>query len=131
MLMLSKSLYSIGEVAEMLQVTIATLRWWEKTFPMFKPNRLPSGLRRFTREDIKMASRIKELLYIKGLSIDAAVKMMNKTYRSPHYIRPECTTLRGVLKLLDEVEAITEDAHALAKIRAIVKFLNTLRDGKN
>lgn len=124
--MLSKSLYRIGEVAHMLKVTEAALRWWEKTFPMFNPNRLPSGQRRFTHEDVKMATRIKELLHVKGLSINAAIEMMNKTYRKsrPRYMR-KCTNAKEAIALLDEVTAITEDAHALAKIEAVVNFLSS------
>ena len=46
---------------------------------MFNPNRLPSGRRRFSEADVKMAGYIKELLYIKGLKVDAAIEFMNKT----------------------------------------------------
>lgn len=98
---------------------------------MFNPNRTKGGQRRFTEADVKMAERIKELLYVKGLSYDAAIKMLNKTYRTSFPIkRTVCKSLKGAVKLLDEVKAITEDAHAEAKLEAVVKFLNTLGDGR-
>ena len=122
-----KTLYSISNVAEMLAVPATTLRYWEEVFPMFNPNRLPSGRRRFTQADAKMAERIKELLYVKGMKIDAAIEVMNKTYRKypPRQLR-KCESAHDAISLLREVKAITEDAHALAKIDAIEKFLNSL-----
>lgn len=123
----SKRLYRIQEVSELLSIPATTLRWWEEVFPMFNPNRLPSGQRRFTEADVKMAGRIKELLYIKGLKIDAAIEMMNKTYRkaTPRRLR-KCQTPQDAIALLDEVKAITEDAHALAKIKSVEKWINGL-----
>lgn len=127
----SKRFYRINEVSELLTIPDTTLRWWEKVFPMFKPNRSSGGQRRFTEADVRMAERIKELLYIKGLSTDAAIEMMNKTYRKsrPRVLR-KCQASQDAIALLDEVKAITEDAHALAKIEAVVKFLNSLDDGE-
>ena len=121
----SKRFYTVTEVTELLTIPATTLRYWEEVFPMFNPNRLPSGRRRFTEADVKMAARIKELLYIKGMKTDAAIEMMNKTYRKsrPRRLR-NCQTAQDAIALLDEVKAITEDAHALAKIEAVVKFLS-------
>lgn len=121
----SKRYYAIAEVSEILALPATTLRYWERVFPMFNPNRLPSGQRRFTEADVKMAARIKELLYDKGMKIDVAVEVMNKTYRKsrPRVLR-KCQTPMDAIVLLDEVKAITEDAHALAKIEAVMKFLS-------
>ena len=123
----SKRFYTVTEVSELLAVPATTLRYWEEVFPMFNPNRLPSGRRRFTQTDVDMAARIKELLYEKGLKIDAAVEMMNKTYRKsrPRILR-KCETPQDAIVLLDEVKSITEDVHALAKIEAVINFLTTL-----
>lgn len=127
----SKRLYTIAEVSELLEVPATTLRYWEGEFPMFNPNRTTGGQRRFTEADVKMAARIKELLYVKGLSIEAAIVVMNKTYRkaTPRRLR-KCQSPQEAIVLLDEVKAITEDAHAMAKLDSVVKFLNALGDGK-
>lgn len=124
--MSSKRFYTVTQVSELLSVPASTLRWWEEVFPMFNPNRLPSGRRRFTEADVKMAEKIKELLYIKGMKTESAVILMNKTYRksAPRRLR-KCETPQDAIALLDEVKTITEDAHALAKIEAVVNFLNT------
>lgn len=125
--MLTKRFYTVTEVSNELKIPASTLRYWEEVFPMFKPNRLPSGRRRFTQADVKMAARIRELVYDKGLKIDAAIELMNKTYRKsrPRALR-KCQTPQNAIALLEEIKAITEDAHAIAKIEAVVKFLNTL-----
>lgn len=125
MIPLTKQYYSIGEVSKLLDVPIYTLWFWEKEFPMFNPNRTPKGTRRFTHEDIRMVEFIKELLYSKGLKIDAAVIVMNKTYRTqrPRNLR-KCNTPQDAVALLGEVKLILEDAHALAKIDAVIKFLS-------
>lgn len=122
-----KRFYRIQEVSELLSIPATTLRWWEDVFPMFNPNRTTGGQRRFTEADVKMAERIKELLYVKGLKVDAAIEMMNKTYRksAPRRLR-KCQTPMDAIVLLDEVKAITEDAHATAKLDSVMKYLNTL-----
>ncbi len=123
----SKRFYRITEVVALLGIPASTLRYWEDMFPMFNPNRLPSGRRRFTEADMKMAARIKELLYNKGLKIEAAIEVMSKTYRksAPRKLR-KCTTPGEAVALLDEVEAILEDKHAKAKIEAVENWIKSL-----
>lgn len=125
----SKRFYTISETSLLLAIPAGTLRYWESVIPMFKPNRTAGGQRRFTAADVKMAERIKELLHIKGLSIEAAIEVMNLTYRKsrPRRLR-KCKTTEDAIALLDEVKTITEDAHAMAKIEAVENFLKTLGD---
>lgn len=67
-----------------------------------------------------MAKRIKELLYDKGLKIDAAIKVLNATYRKcPPRRVPSCKTSDDALKLLKSVRDTIENAHAAAKIKAV------------
>lgn len=123
----SKRYYTIAEVSEMLDIPATTLRYWENVFPLYNPNRSAGGQRRFTQADVDMVKKIKELLYVKGLKVDAAIEFMNKTYRKarPRGLR-KCTTPSEAIALLDEVKDITEDAHALAKIEAVEKWINGL-----
>lgn len=127
----SKRFYTVTQASELLSVPASTLRWWEEVFPMFNPNRLPSGRRRFTEADVKMAEKIKELLHVKGMKTENAVILMNKTYRKsrPRRLR-KCETPQDAIALLDEVKAVLEDAHAEAKIEAVVNFLNTFGNVK-
>ncbi len=116
----TKTYYRIREVAAMLDIPDYTLRFWEDEFPMFNPDRTPKGQRRYTPEQVELAKRIKELLYDKGLKIDAAIKVLNGTYRKyPPRRVPKCKSAADALKLLDTVKSTLEDAHAVARIEAI------------
>lgn len=123
----TKQYYSIGEVSQLLEVPIYTLRFWEDSFPMFNPNRSPKGTRRYTQADVKLAATIKELLYDKGLKIDAAVIFLNKNYRKqpPRQLR-KCKTAADALALLDEVKETLDDAHSIARLEAVEKWLNSI-----
>jgi DNA-binding transcriptional MerR regulator len=64
--------YSIGEVSEMLGVTIRTLRVWEEQFKQLKPKRDRVKRRYYLHEDIEIARRIKQLLKSEKLSSEGA-----------------------------------------------------------
>ena len=111
----------------MLEVPIYTLRFWEDEFPMFNPNRTPKGTRRFTTDDIDMAKAIKAAVYDKGLKIEGAIEYLNKTYHKqpPRRLRT-CKKPKDAIGLLDEVKSVLEDAHQIARIEAVEKWLETL-----
>lgn len=69
---LDKEYYKIGDVAEMLGVTMATLRFWEKEFPEAAPVRTPSRTRYYTPEIIRTLRIIHYLVRVKGLRLEAA-----------------------------------------------------------
>lgn len=129
--MVKKHLYRIQEVADLLGIPTSTLRWWESVFPMFNPTRLKSGQRRFTDSDIKLAKKIKELLYDKGLKTDAAINVLNKTFclNPPRRLR-KCDGPRDAIVLLDEVSEVVEDVHALAKIEAVENWIEKQTDSQ-
>ena len=54
--------YSIGEVAEKVDVTLATLRFWEKEFPFLEPKKNDKGSRFYTDKDIENIQMVKYLL---------------------------------------------------------------------
>ncbi|MCI9284368.1 MAG: MerR family transcriptional regulator [Muribaculaceae bacterium] len=123
----TKQFYSIGEVSQMLEIPIYTLRFWEEEFPMFNPNRTPKGTRRFTPADIDMAEAIKSAVYDKGMKIEGAIEYLNKTYRKskPRKLRT-CKTAKDAIALLDEAKSIIEDAHVIARIEAVEKWIEAL-----
>ena len=49
---IEKKYFSIGEVAEMLNVATSLIRFWESEFDIIKPKKNREGNRQFTREDI-------------------------------------------------------------------------------
>ena len=71
-----KIYYSIGELAKMLNVNTSLVRFWEKEFDLLKPKVKPSGVRKFTKEDIEKISSIYRLLKEEGLTIQGAKKKL-------------------------------------------------------
>ena len=70
----TKSYYKIGEVSEMLDVPVSTLRFWEDTFEQLDPFRTSGGMRKYRPEDVEMCKLIKHLLRDKGFSLEYAKK---------------------------------------------------------
>ncbi|MCB4790481.1 MAG: MerR family transcriptional regulator [Elusimicrobia bacterium] len=77
----NKEFFSIGEVTRIAQVPAYVLRYWESEFKILRPARRNSGQRKYTRKDIEMISRIKDLLYEKKFTIAGARKEIFKDKR--------------------------------------------------
>lgn len=71
-----KLFYTIGEVAEMLQVTPSTIRFWENEFDMLQFSKNSKGDRRFTKENIEDLQLIYQLTKVEGYRLDAAKEIM-------------------------------------------------------
>lgn len=69
---IEKIYYSIGEVANMLNVTPSVLRFWEKNFSIIKPYKNAKGKRYYTPKDINHLKYIFYLLRQKGFTIEGA-----------------------------------------------------------
>jgi DNA-binding transcriptional MerR regulator len=69
-----KLYYSIGEVAERLDVNASQLRFWENEFAHIKPNKNSRGERRFTKDNIRQLEEIEYLLKERGFTIEGARK---------------------------------------------------------
>ena len=63
---------SISEVSEMLGVKPHVLRYWETQFSMLRPRKNRAGNRMYRPEELKLLSRIKELLYERRFTIAGA-----------------------------------------------------------
>lgn len=64
--------YSIKEVATEIGVNETTLRYWETVFPQLAPHKGINGVRRYTKEDIKIVRTIFYLVKEKGLTLSGA-----------------------------------------------------------
>ncbi len=64
--------WTIGEVAEQLEVNTSLLRYWEKEFGMLRPKRTSKGDRLYTKDDIAKVREIQVLLKDKGFTIQGA-----------------------------------------------------------
>ena len=73
----SKLFYRIGEVSRLSGLEQYVLRYWESEFPQLQPNKGKSGQRLYSKKDLDMVLKIKQLLYKEGYTISGARKKMN------------------------------------------------------
>ena len=76
-------LYKIGEVCKVAEVQPYVLRYWETEFPPLAPNKSGGGQRLYTRHEIDIILRIKQLLYSEGFTIAGAKKRLDIEMTSP------------------------------------------------
>ncbi|MDX9929622.1 MAG: MerR family transcriptional regulator [Bacteroidales bacterium] len=72
-----KLYYSIGEAANILEVPVSTVRFWEREFDILKPKRNNKGNRLFYQADIDNLRKIHFLLKEKGMTLDGARRVLS------------------------------------------------------
>lgn len=72
-----KLYYSIGEVAEMLEVPVSTIRFWENEFEILKPMKNKKGNRLFTPADLKNLKILHHLVKEEGMTLSGAKKKLS------------------------------------------------------
>jgi DNA-binding transcriptional MerR regulator len=82
---IEKLYYSIGEVSEMLDVPISTVRFWENEFDILKPMKNKKGNRLFTPSDIKNLRIIHRLLKEEGMTLAGAKKRLSAKWDETDY----------------------------------------------
>ena len=73
-----KLYYSMGEVAEMFDVTPALIRHWESQFDCIKPHRNKKGNRLFSPNDVEKLKQIYHLVKEKGMTLKGANKVLKR-----------------------------------------------------
>jgi DNA-binding transcriptional MerR regulator len=73
---IEKIYFSIGEVAEMLEVAPSLIRFWESEFDVIKPKKNRKGNRQFTKEDIENVKLIFHLVKEKGYTLQGAKDLL-------------------------------------------------------
>lgn len=69
---IDKRYYSIGEVAEIMEVNTSLVRFWEKEFDILKPKRNKKGNRLFTQKDLANLKLIYHLVKERGFTLEGA-----------------------------------------------------------
>src|SRR5215210_3559269 len=107
-----EKLYKIGEVCKLADVQPYVLRYWETEFPQLAPNKSGGGQRMYTRHEIDVILRIKELLYRDGFTIAGAKKKLEEVdVPPPPKGAPQARTTRldNVKKELMAILRMLED----------------------
>ena len=74
----NKSYFTIGEIEQITNVAKYTIRYWEKAFGIIKPIRKESGHRRYTRQDLDIILKIKELTLKHKMTLEGAKKHLSR-----------------------------------------------------
>jgi DNA-binding transcriptional MerR regulator len=80
-----KLYYSIGEVAEILDIPVSTVRFWENEFDILKPMKNNKGNRLFTPVDIKNLRIIHHLVKEEGMTLSGAKKKLSGKWDETNY----------------------------------------------
>ena len=78
-----EKLYKIGEVCKLAELQPYVLRYWETEFPQLAPGKSGGGQRLYTRREVDIILRIKELLYREGFTIAGAKKKLEMEMTEP------------------------------------------------
>ena len=95
-----KLYYAIGEVAEMLNVPVSTVRFWENEFDILKPSKNKKGNRLFTSNDIKNLKIIHHLVKEKGMTLAGAKKQLSAKWEETDYKYEVTQTLQNIKSML-------------------------------
>jgi DNA-binding transcriptional MerR regulator len=95
-----KLYYSIGETAEMLNVPVSTVRFWENEFDILKPMKNKKGNRMFTPADIKNLKIIHHLLKEERMTLPGAKKRLSRKWEETQYKYEINESLQKIKSLL-------------------------------
>ena len=73
-----KLFYKIGEVAEMFEVNVSLIRFWEKEFTILKPKKNKKGNRLFTKKDVDNLTIIYHLVKERGFTLEGAKQKLKE-----------------------------------------------------
>lgn len=73
---IEKIFFTIGEVAQMLDVTPTSIRYWENHFEELAPRKSTKGTRLFSQSDIEILKLIHYLVKEKGMTIKGAANKL-------------------------------------------------------
>ncbi len=95
-----KLYFRIGEVAALTSLKPSILRFWETEFLQLKPVKSPSGQRLYSKKNVELVLKIKNLLYKDRLTIEGARKRISDQVEN----KAEIIKIDVNLKLLREIK---------------------------
>ncbi len=104
-----KRYYTIGEVAELFEVSRSLIRFWENEFDILRPHKNSKGDRRFTPQNLEQLQLIYELVKERGFTLDGArreIKRLRAYRREKAAVRQRLLDIRAGLEAMrDELES--------------------------
>ncbi len=123
-----KMFYSMGEVAEMLDVTPSLIRFWEKRFDIISPRKNKKGNRLFSPDDVRNLGTIYHLVKERGMTLDGATKHLKANKKATDKEVAIADRLHSVRALLMEVKAELETSRQIVPVSTDIS--NESTDGQ-
>ncbi len=110
-----KEEFKIGEVCEIAGVKPFVLRYWETEFPELAPSKGAGGQRTYSRTDVQLILRIKQLLYEERFTVAGAKKRLSEetTERVKHAPRLDTKEGNQVESLRRALKAARRELEAI------------------
>jgi DNA-binding transcriptional MerR regulator len=102
-----KLYFKIGEVSAIAGLPTYVLRFWESEFSQIKPKRTPSGQRVYTKSDVEIILKVKNLLYNQKYTIPGAKQHLKAKPREKKG-KLSITTLNEIYKELESIRDILD-----------------------
>jgi len=106
-----KQYFRIGEAAEIAEVEPYVLRFWETEFPTLKPTKSKTNRRMYSRKDMQLVLRIRDLLYEDGYTIPGARRRLQQR-KGPATNEMSARTkglLKGIRNEAEEILRLVEE----------------------
>ena len=115
--------YRIGDVARLLDLRPHVLRYWESEFgALILGEKTEGGQRLYSRQDIEIFGKVKQLLYSEGYSIAGAKKRLIGLIKEERNESEGSSVPRELLSVLkEELEDIRDD---MIKMRSSIEDIN-------
>jgi len=76
---IEKRYFTIGEIAEELNIYTSTIRFWEKLLPIKPKNTYKNGARKYSREDFDKVRKAHDLIKVQRFTIEGARMRISKS----------------------------------------------------
>jgi DNA-binding transcriptional MerR regulator len=115
-----KDEFKIGEVCEIAGVKPFVLRYWETEFSELSPAKGAGGQRTYTRADVQLILRIKQLLYEERFTVAGAKKRLSEEVtgqapKAPRVDTKPSNQVESLRRALKHTRRELEDILALLK----------------
>ena len=100
-----KRYYSIREVADMFNVNISRLRYYEKEFPTLSPKKNRSGDRVYTKVEVDHLREILDLVENRGFKLQGAREYLNKKQSTQDDTQKVMDKLREIRQFMVDLRA--------------------------
>ncbi len=115
-----KEEFKIGEVCEVAGVKPFVLRYWETEFPDLAPAKGAGGQRTYSKADVQLILRIKQLLYEERFTVAGAKKRLAEELSS-RSAKPVVLDTRAANQVESVRRALKTTRRELESILALLK----------